>query len=223
VTADNPNPPIRDREGAARRSQCDRRVSSTAPRQLSLAEAECRTVAAAVEAIHRMSGAAAQEQAVGEADEAGNACSGCGGSLRGRSLLCVVRNPNQRVVGDAAVQPQSGAAQHHIHHHYHHLVQSCTGIGAPLPSRVRCSSGRAPGSRHFPGSRAEASAASCPGLAQPATPGTSTSARLYAPTLLSSVPAFRRFAVCLHPGISYLAARSRIGTWRWNRCASKCW
>ena len=44
------------------------------------------------------------------------------------------------------------------------------------------------------------------------------------PTLLSSAPAFRRFAACLRSG-NFLSHCSKPdwATWRWNRCASKCW
>jgi len=118
-------------------------------------------VAAAVEAIHRMSGTAAQEQE-DEAEEPGIACSGCGGSLPVGARFCVWCGiPNQPVAGDATVQSRSGGAQHHFHHHYHHLVPSRgTASGATsAESEPAAPRGRAPGSAGtLPGGRAEASA-----------------------------------------------------------------
>jgi ketosteroid isomerase-like protein len=119
-------------------------------------------VAAAVEAIHRMSGTTEQDQAAGDADEAGNACSACGGSLPVGARFCVWCGiPNQPVAGDPTTQSRAGAGQHHFHHHYHHLVPSQgTVSSAPSsdsePSATR---GRAPGSPgNAAGGRAEASA-----------------------------------------------------------------
>jgi ketosteroid isomerase-like protein len=163
VTADNPNPPDTEieKEQPAEGNAIDEFLQRL-PGSFRWPKPNAEAVAAAVEAIHRMSGAAAQDQAVGEADEAGSACSGCGGSLPVGARFCVWCGiPNQRVVGDATVQPQSGAAQHHIHHHYHHLVPSHgPASGTPSaesgPAALR---GRAPGSAGtLPGGRAEASA-----------------------------------------------------------------
>jgi ketosteroid isomerase-like protein len=163
VTADNPNPPDTEteKEQPAEGNQIDDFLQRL-PGSFRWPKPNAEAVAAAVEAIHRMSGAAAQDQAVGEGDEAGNACSGCGGSLPVGARFCVWCGiPNQRVVGDATVQPQSGAAQHHIHHHYHHLVPSHgPASGAPsAESEPAAPRGRAPGSTGtLPGGRAEASA-----------------------------------------------------------------
>jgi ketosteroid isomerase-like protein len=132
-------------------------------------------VAAAVEAIHRMSGSAAAQDlaAAGEvAEESANTCSACGGVLPAGARFCVWCGiPSQPAAGDATAQSQaSSAAQHHFHHHYHHLVPSRgTASAAPSaesePSTPR---GRAPGSAGsgspgtgsptMPGGRAEASA-----------------------------------------------------------------
>ncbi len=76
-------------------------------------------VAAAVEAIHRMSGSAAAQDlaAAGDAEEPGKACSACGGSLPAGARFCVWCGiPTQSIAGDAVGGP------HHIHHHYHHFV-----------------------------------------------------------------------------------------------------
>ncbi len=97
-------------------------------------------VAAAVEAIHRMSGGTETilptttigptsiptiGPATAEGDELGSACSGCGGSLPAGARFCVWCGlPTQSVAGDAAPSlARAGSGQHHIHHHYHHLVQ----------------------------------------------------------------------------------------------------
>jgi ketosteroid isomerase-like protein len=89
-------------------------------------------VAAAVEAIHRLSGnAAAQElEADGQPDEPGTACSACGGALPAGARFCVWCGiPNQSATADGdPAQFRASVAQHHFHHHYHHLVP---GQGAP--------------------------------------------------------------------------------------------
>jgi len=82
-------------------------------------------VAAAVEAIHRLSGsAAAQELATaGDEGEPDDACSACGGALPPGARFCVwcgiTTEPD---AAGASPQPAGNAAQHHFHHHYHHLV-----------------------------------------------------------------------------------------------------
>ena len=125
-------------------------------------------VAAAVEAIQRMSGSAAAQDlaAAGDADEAGDTCSGCGGALPANARFCVWCGiPNRPVAGDVTAQPQSGIGQHHVHHHYHHLVPSHvpshgTSSGAPsAESEPSAPRGRAPGSAGTSsGGRAEAGA-----------------------------------------------------------------
>jgi len=165
VTADNANPPDTEKNQPAEGNEIDDFLQRL-PGSFRWPKPNAEAVAAAVEAIHRMSGVAAQDQAAGEADEPGNACSGCGGSLPVGARFCVWCGiPNQPVAGDITAQPQSGGAQHHFHHHYHHLVPSQTpGHGTASgatsaesePSTPR---GRAPGSTGTsPGGRAEASA-----------------------------------------------------------------
>lgn len=87
-------------------------------------------VAAAVEAVHRMSGGAAAQDlaAAGEAEEAGNACSGCGGSLAAGARFCVSCGLAAHA-GDVATPSRSAAGQHHVHHHYHHFVPGPAGSG----------------------------------------------------------------------------------------------
>lgn len=125
---------------------------------------DAEAVAAAVEAIHRMSGSTpSTDLATTETDEAGNACSACGGSLPEGARFCVWCGiPNQPVAGDPTAQSRPGAAQHHYHHHYHHLVPGqATPSSAPFAESEPSSSsrGRAPGSPGTAaGGRAEASA-----------------------------------------------------------------
>jgi ketosteroid isomerase-like protein len=131
-------------------------------------------VAAAVEAIHRMSGSDAARDLAAAAestDESANTCSACKGVLPAGARFCVWCGiPSPAIVGDAVPQSQAaGAAQHHFHHHYHHLVPTrgsapATPSAESEPSAPR---GRAPssggsgtgtGSPTPTGGRAEASA-----------------------------------------------------------------
>jgi ketosteroid isomerase-like protein len=124
-------------------------------------------VAAAVEAIQRVSGsgAAAQDLATDGAPE--SPCSACGGLLPANARFCVWCGIP--VSNDASAAPRPG--QTHVHHHYHHVVG--TGVaaahGAPAtesePSASSVSPvssgprGRAPGAPGpAAGGRAEAGA-----------------------------------------------------------------
>src|SRR5271156_2308464 len=61
------------------------------------------SVAAAAEAIQRMSGSAAAQTAAGEAGESGNTCSACGGSLPAAARFCFWCGiPTQPVAADPA-------------------------------------------------------------------------------------------------------------------------
>jgi ketosteroid isomerase-like protein len=129
-------------------------------------------VAAAVEAIQRMSGSAAAENLAAAAvsaddgGEAGATCAGCGRSLPAAARFCVWCGlPAQPAVSDATAPSRATAGQHHVHHHYHHFVDGRgTSTGAPTPeSEPSVARGRAPG--RVPGSlgtstggRAEAAA-----------------------------------------------------------------
>jgi ketosteroid isomerase-like protein len=161
VTADNPNLPDPEKNQPAQGNEIDE-FFQRLPGSFRWPKPNAEAVAAAVEAIHRMSGTATQEQTAGDADESGNACSGCGGSLPVGARFCVWCGiPNQPVAGDATIQARSGGAQHHFHHHYHHLVPSQgTASGGPSgESESAAPRGRAPGSAGTsPGGRAEASA-----------------------------------------------------------------
>jgi ketosteroid isomerase-like protein len=125
-------------------------------------------VAAAVEAIHRMSGtmAAHDVATAGDADEPGNACSACGGALPPGARFCLSCGiPTQPRAGDAAAPSRPASGQHHVHHHYHHFVSGpvsghATASGAPAAeSESSAPRGRAPGSAGTStGGRAEAAA-----------------------------------------------------------------
>ena len=167
MSADNPNPPDPQPDPENDQPVEGKEIEEffqRLPGNFRWPKPNAEAVAAAVEAIQRMSGSAAAQDlaAAGDADEPGNACSGCGGSLPASARFCVWCGiPNRPVAGDATAPSQSGTAQHHIHHHYHHLVPSQgTVSGAPSarsePSAPR---GRAPGSAGTStGGRAEAGA-----------------------------------------------------------------
>ena len=120
-------------------------------------------VAAAVEAIHRMSGSAAAQDlaAAGGTDAASGTCASCGGSLPAGSRFCgLCGAPSAPVTGDAAASSRPGA-QHHFHHHYHHLVpgQGSAHSAASGESESVAPRGKAPGTAGTSvGGRAEASA-----------------------------------------------------------------
>jgi len=121
-------------------------------------------IAAAVEAVHRMSGTAAQDlAAAAEPDQPADACSACGGALPPRARFCLACGlPTQAGAGaredDAVARARPPAGQHHYHHHYHHFVPAASGA-SPADSETSTPRGRAPGSSGTaPGGRAEASA-----------------------------------------------------------------
>jgi ketosteroid isomerase-like protein len=162
VSADKPNPPDPKKDQPVEGKEIEE-FFQRFPGNFRWPKPNAEAVAAAVEAIQRMSGgrAAAQDLAAdGDAAEPGSACSVCGSSLRAGARFCVWCGiPTQLVAGDA--NAGAGAGQHHVHHHYHHFVPSPgTASGAPSaesePSTPR---GRAPGSAGTStGGRAEASA-----------------------------------------------------------------
>jgi uncharacterized protein (TIGR02246 family) len=93
-------------------------------------------VAAAVEAIHRLSGAGGTDELPAEPGaETGDACSGCGGSLPPLARFCVWCGlaKNAAATG-ASSEPQAHTGgQHHYHHHYHHIVPT-RGAAASSPA-----------------------------------------------------------------------------------------
>jgi len=162
VTADKPNPPDPKKDQPVEGKEIEE-FFQRFPGNFRWPKPNAEAVAAAVEAIQRMSGgrAAAQDLAAdGDADEPGSACSACGGSLPAGARFCVWCGiPTQLVAGDA--EARAGAGQHHVHHHYHHFVPSpgkASGV-PPAESEPSVPRGRAPGSAGTStGGRAEASA-----------------------------------------------------------------
>jgi ketosteroid isomerase-like protein len=125
-------------------------------------------VAAAVEAIHRMSGSAAanadasaDSRSDARTDARNNACSSCGASLPAGACYCLSCGTPLQVAPESMVPSVSTAGHHHFHHHYHHLVPAQAALsGSPAagfaPSAPR---GRAPGpAGTSTGGRAEAGA-----------------------------------------------------------------
>ena len=120
-------------------------------------------VAAAVEAIQRMSGGAVAEELAadgGAGPEAGS-CSACGGSLPAGARFCVWCGVQHGSATEEANAPPRSGTQHHFHHHYHHLVPT-PGTTPRVPageSESTTPRGRAPGSAGaVTGGRAEAGA-----------------------------------------------------------------
>jgi ketosteroid isomerase-like protein len=113
-------------------------------------------VAAAVEAIQRLSGGTTTD--LPSVEE----CSGCGGSLPAGARFCVWCGLAKEGSGDTASQSGSAAAQHHVHHHYHHVVPAQSASSAPAagaPEATTAPRGRAPGATGSgPGGKAEISA-----------------------------------------------------------------
>lgn len=124
------------------------------------------SVAAASEAIHRLSGSAAAQTATGKADESGSPCSACGGALPAAARFCFWCGiPAQPIAGNATTHTHPGV-QHHLHHHYHHLAPGNAIPGSAFLGPVAVSGA--------PSAESETSAPR--GLA-PGSPGVSTGGR----------------------------------------------
>jgi ketosteroid isomerase-like protein len=173
VTKDNPNSPERLPDGEPEKEQLVEgneieEFFQRLPANFRWPKPNAEAVAAAVEAIHRLSGSdAAQELAAdGLPDEPGTVCSACGGALPAGARFCVWCGiPNQSEVAGDATQFRASVAQHHFHHHYHHLVPgqgkgtAASSASAESESSTTAPKGRAPGSPGIStGGRAEAGA-----------------------------------------------------------------
>ena len=180
MTKENPNPPrpTQDqRQGEPTDQQNDQPVAGQEiedffqrlPGNFRWPKPNAEAVAAAVEAVQRLSGSAAAQAlaADGAASVSGNACSACGGSLPAGARFCVWCGiSNESIAGDAASLPRPAAGQTHVHHHYHHLVPGpavsghAAASGSPgAESEPSAPRGRAPGSPGtVTGGRAEAGA-----------------------------------------------------------------
>ncbi len=106
---------------------------------------DAQAVAAAVEAIQRISGSVVAS-ATDDIDEAASACSGCGRSLPAGARFCVWCGiPFQPISADAVDPSQPAAGQHHFHHHYHHFVPGPgTSAASGTESGTSTPRGRAP-------------------------------------------------------------------------------
>ena len=178
VSKENPNPlrpkqderqgEQRDQPGVQLNDQQDQTVASKEvedffqrlPGNFRWPKPNAEAIAAAVEAIQRVSGssAAAEDLAVDGAPE--SPCLACGGLLPANARFCVWCGIPVSEDAAAALRP----GQTHVHHHYHHLG---TGMApapvAPAPEAESTASssprGRAPGSPgNVTGGRAEAGA-----------------------------------------------------------------
>lgn len=163
MTANNPNPPDPENDQPAEGKEIQE-FFQRIPGSFRWPKPNAEAVAAAVEAIHRMSGSAAAENLAADADrdETVNTCSACAGLLPLGARFCVWCGvATHPVDSDAPAPIHSAAAQHYIHHHYHHIVPSpATASRAPsAASEPTAPRGRAPGSPGTStGGRAEASA-----------------------------------------------------------------
>lgn len=118
-------------------------------------------VAAAVEAIQRLSGGAPADLPSAEDSGGENPCSGCGGSLPAGARFCVWCGLAKEASTGTASQPGPAGAQHHVHHHYHHVVAAQSSSSSPTGAAPEAAAprGRAPGTAGpAPGGRAEVSA-----------------------------------------------------------------
>ncbi len=178
MTTDNPNPPGREPDERLDKRQGEANDQAVAgheiedffqrlPGNFRWPKPNAEAVAAAVEAIHRMSGSVAAQDLAAAGDltaggeEPGSACSECGGLLPAGARFCVWCGiPNQPMAGESAVSSRPAVGQHHIHHHYHHFVPGRgTATGAPAAGSELVPRGRAPGSAGTStGGRAEAGA-----------------------------------------------------------------
>lgn len=170
MNANIPDPPDPEEDSPAERNQVEE-FFQRLPGSFRWPKPNAEAVAAAVEAIHRMSGGAAAAQGMAkdgqplDSDGDGeHTCSACGGLLQSSARFCVWCGiPTEPVANPATTQSQTSPGQHHIHHHYHHLVPAA-GTMAAAPSNPSSGSeataprGRAPGSAGAGGGRAEAGA-----------------------------------------------------------------
>ena len=163
MTKDNPNPFDPEKDQPAEGKEIEE-FFQRLPGNFRWPKPNAEAIAAAAEAIHRMSGSSVADDLAAdvEPEPSGDACSGCGGSLPAGARFCVWCGiPNQSVVGDAAAPSRAGAGQHYFHHHYHHIVPSRGAASSASSAEFEPAAprGRAPGSPgSATGGRAAASA-----------------------------------------------------------------
>ena len=120
-------------------------------------------VAAAVEAIQRMSGGSEIAHELESSTNPATMCPGCGGSLPAGARFCVwCGQAKDPAANSGTAPPPSPGGQHHFHHHYHHLIPGNSTPASPPSSDAQQQSvvrGKAPGAAPVaPGSRAEVAA-----------------------------------------------------------------
>ncbi|MBZ5655374.1 MAG: DUF4440 domain-containing protein [Acidobacteriia bacterium] len=165
MSPENPNPPDAENDQPGENRELEE-FFHRLPANFRWPKPNDEAIAAAIEAIQRMSGGGAgAELAVDDGAEPRNACSECGGLLPAGARFCVWCGvPKQSPIsGDTGSPPQPRAGeQHHYHHHYHHFVSAQANGSAVSPAELDASArrGRAPvpGSAGSTGGRAEASA-----------------------------------------------------------------
>src|SRR5512143_3435575 len=85
-------------------------------------------IAAAVEAIQRMSGASVVETLPAADGPREPACGGCGQALRPGARFCSACGGAAEGIADSVSPAKpSAAGQHHYHHHYHHFIPGSGG------------------------------------------------------------------------------------------------
>ena len=153
MAANKPDPPRTEEDAPVEGNQIEE-FFQRLPGSFHWPKPNAEAVAAAVEAIHRISGGAAVPDLADAGESAGlgdavDVCCSCGGALPASARFCVWCGiPTQSPTGEAARQPQAGTGQHHIHHHYHHIVPTAGSVSVAPRTEGGSTAprGRAPGS-----------------------------------------------------------------------------
>ena len=159
MSPDNPNPLDEEKDQPGENREVEE-FFSRLPAHFHWPKPNEEAIAAAVEAIQRLSGGVAgAELAVGDATDPGNACSGCGGPLPAAARFCVwcgLPKQSAAAAEEGAPSQPRASEQHHYHHHYHHFVPAranqftapAAGLETSVPrGRTPGSSGTATGGR----------------------------------------------------------------------------
>ena len=120
-----PSEPIEAQPGGVRENAELDEFFQRLPANFRWPKPSAEAVAAAVEAIQRMSGGSGVEEVPSDVgDEQNYNCSGCGGELPSSARFCVWCGlaKNAGAPGSSANAQTPSGGQHHFHHHYHHLV-----------------------------------------------------------------------------------------------------
>ena len=109
---------------------------------------DAESVAAAVEAVHRMSSEALPNApAANPAEGTENNCLACGGVLPAVGRFCVWCGVAAKGASEGPLQQRNALEQHHVHHHYHHLVPGAGSSSSPASADLQTAAarGRVPG------------------------------------------------------------------------------